>query len=462
MVTLPENFIKQIRIQLGAEADAFFRSYEEERTHGLRLNPLKLNGHPSRDQFLSSLKLMFGLSKIEWCPEGYYYEESARPGKHPLHQAGAYYIQEPSAMTSAELLDPQPGDTVLDLAAAPGGKSTQIAGKLSGQGVLVANEIHPQRAKILSENIERMGITNAIVTCAAPDVLAAKFPEMFDKIMLDAPCSGEGMFRKDPDAVDEWSLDHVQMCAARQLDILESAAGMLKPGGTLVYSTCTFNRAENEEVLEAFTSKHQQFSVERTERIWPHLQKGEGHFAALLRKAHSESASVREPSSIDPRTKRINRSSMPREKSVQDAMRLVDVMLRDIAPDFILPPGQPVLFGDNLIWLPASPDLPLQPNDLNGLRTLRPGLHLAQLKKDRAEPAHALAAALKANECRSVADFAAHSQELDAFWRGESVPAPADARGWTLVTAEGISFGWAKASGGELKNHFPKGLRRPK
>ncbi|WP_244863253.1 RsmB/NOP family class I SAM-dependent RNA methyltransferase, partial [Paenibacillus cisolokensis] len=188
-------------------------------------------------------------------------------------------------MSAAELLDARPGEMILDLAAAPGGKTTQIAGRMQGQGLLVANEIHPARAKILSENIERMGIRNAVVVSASPDRLAARFPAFFDRIMLDAPCSGEGMFRKDPDAVREWSESQVAFCAERQSGILDDAAVMLRPGGTLVYSTCTFNRAENEDTIEAFLTRHPSFTLERTERIWPHRARGEGHFVAVLRRA---------------------------------------------------------------------------------------------------------------------------------------------------------------------------------
>ncbi|WP_164821750.1 RsmB/NOP family class I SAM-dependent RNA methyltransferase, partial [Paenibacillus koleovorans] len=282
---LPAAFVTRMIEQLGPdEAGHLFESYALPRTQGLRLNPLKIKAGAPDASIMDALRQQFVLEPIPWCPTGYYYGESARPGKHPYHSAGLYYIQEPSAMSSAELLAPEPGDIVLDLAAAPGGKTTQLAGMMQGEGLLVANEIHPARAKILSENVERCGIVNAVVTSAAPDQLAAKFPAFFDKIMLDAPCSGEGMFRKDEEARAEWSPEHVEMCAARQLDILDYAAVMLKPGGRLAYSTCTFNREENEDVLERFVEKHPAFEVLRSERLWPHRERGEGHFAALLGK----------------------------------------------------------------------------------------------------------------------------------------------------------------------------------
>jgi len=461
MIQLPPLYIDRLRSQLGDDAGAFLQTYELPRLLGLRLNPLKATtGRLTDDPRLDPIFRQFGLSPVPWCPDGYYYEESARPGKHPFHQAGIYYIQEPSAMSSAELLDPQPGDIVLDLAAAPGGKTTQIAGKLGNRGVLIANEIHPARAKILSENVERMGVANAVVTSASPDELARKFPAAFDKIMLDAPCSGEGIFRKDPDAVAEWSPDHVRMCAARQLDILESAALMLKPGGSLVYSTCTFNREENEDVLEQFTQAHPAFSVLKIERLWPHRVRGEGHFAALLRKSGDSVAPV-SSGSVSKQGRRGKGGAEPSDKHLREAVKLADTMMKETVPGFEPPQGEPVLFGDQLYVLPAAPGLKLSAADLNGLKTLRPGLHLAHIKKNRAEPAHSLALAVTAGMCRHTADYAADSPELSGYLRGETIAAADDLSGWTAVTVEGFPLGWGKASGGLIKNHLPKGLRIP-
>lgn len=460
MTTLPQPFIDQIRDLLGGEAESFLQSYTENRTYGLRLNPLKLGERRADDPFVLSLKERFGLTPVPWCRDGYYYDDATKPGKHPFHQAGLLYIQEPSAMSSAELLNPQPGDTVLDLAAAPGGKTTQLAGLLDGQGLLVANEIHPARAKILSENVERLGVPNAIVTSAAPDALARKFVGTFDKIMLDAPCSGEGMFRKDPDAILEWSPDHVRMCAARQLDILDSAAVMLKPGGIIAYSTCTFNRSENEDVLAAFTAKHPAFAVLQTEHLWPHRIRGEGHFVALLSKSGADDAGGSDALAERRERDRGGKTSGRTDKTVREAMRLAEELLREIAPGFPLPPGEPALFGEQLYWLPASRDYPIRANALNGLKTLRPGLHLAHIKKGRAEPAHSLAMAVTSRMCRSVLDLAAEAPELEAYLKGETIPAKDGVSGWTLVSVEGYPLGWGKASEGRLKNHFPKGLRK--
>ena len=238
---LPVLFEERMRRMLPPEEyEQFLKSYEREQYHALRVNTLKIR----RKEFLE--RGLFDLEPVPWCENGFYYGENERPGKHPFHEAGLYYIQEPSAMSAAALADVQPGEYVLDLCAAPGGKSTQLASALQGQGLLVANEIHPARAKILSQNIERMGVRNALVTNETPQSLALRFPAFFDRIIVDAPCSGEGMFFKEEQALIHWSPENVQMCASRQDEILEEAAKMLAPGGTLVYSTCTFAPEEDE------------------------------------------------------------------------------------------------------------------------------------------------------------------------------------------------------------------------
>ncbi|MDF2668519.1 MAG: methyltransferase [Paenibacillus sp.] len=541
---LPEAFINRITEQLGSESEAFLQSYKSPRTQGLRINPLRINHSQIMQPYLIKVIQEFHLERVPWCPTGYYYEDPMRPGKHPYHHAGVYYIQEPSAMSAAELLQPLPGDVVLDLAGAPGGKSTQLAGMLQGEGLLIANEIHSARAKILSENIERYGIRNAVVTSATPAQLAERFPLFFDKIMLDAPCSGEGMFRKDGDARAEWSPEHVEMCAVRQLDILDSAAQMLKPGGTLAYSTCTFNREENEEVLEKFTSRYPEFSVQRTERFWPHRERGEGHFVALLRKADelprsgsravggaesseresgqpiggSESseresgqliggAESSERESGQPiggsgaarRSRRADRTDVaaarrgasqaaayaaasapsgarqrdsraPKRRGAGDpahaaaaaAMREASAFLAAALPGLALGPGEPLLFGEQLYWLPHAAASPFSASALDGLKTLRPGLHLAAIKKGRVEPAHALALACAPHEvpAGSVASFAADDPAVVAYLRGEAIAASdPSAAGWCIVAVDGFPLGWGKISDGLIKNHYPKGLR---
>lgn len=256
---LPEAFQEKMKELLGGEYGDFVKSYEKERVQGLRFNQLKVN----TDEIPDGMRSEFQLKKIPWVKEGYYYQGQSRPGKHVWHEAGVYYIQEPSAMAVVELLDPKPGDMVLDLCAAPGGKSTHIASRMKGEGLLISNEIHPARVKILSQNVERMGIANAVVTNENSRKLTDYFPEFFDKIVVDAPCSGEGMFRKDEGARDEWSPANVRLCADRQAEILDNAAVMLKGGGRLVYSTCTFSPEENEGSIQAFLERHPEFFVEQ-------------------------------------------------------------------------------------------------------------------------------------------------------------------------------------------------------
>ncbi|CAM2957461.1 RsmB/NOP family class I SAM-dependent RNA methyltransferase [Paenibacillus sediminis] len=450
--SLPEAYREQMSSLLGEETKAFLDSYDSPRTQGLRINTLRTS---LTSPIVEQIKTSFGLKPVPWCPTGFYYEEQSRPGKHPYHAAGLYYIQEPSAMSAAELLAPNPGETVLDLAAAPGGKSTQIAARMQGQGLLISNEIHPQRAKILAENIERMGITNAVVTNAAPGELASRFPQAFDRIMLDAPCSGEGMFRKDPDAIKEWSIEHVHMCAARQWDIVQEALKMLKPGGTLAYSTCTFNTEENEEVIERILNAYPEMELITSKRIWPHKDMGEGHFVALLRKSEaSNTLSDRRPA-----TSSRKKSGRGKQPDAQTYWKEFLTWTKDELPGFIPPHGTPILFGESLYLLPQSASLSLQEEHLQGLKIPRAGLHVAELKKNRVEPAHALAMAIQPDAAARSISLDADSAEVMAYLRGETLQIEADMKGWTLVTVDGIPLGWGKASGGQLKNHLPKGLR---
>jgi len=450
---LPHDFLEKMKSLLGKDFEAFVRSYEEERAQGLRVNPLKI----SVDRFAEISP--FGMRRIPWATEGFYYGQEDRPGKHPFHEAGLYYIQEPSAMAVGELVDPRPGEAVLDLCAAPGGKTTHLAGKMSGQGLLVANEPHPARAKILSQNVERMGVRNAVVTNETPDRLASRFPAFFDRILVDAPCSGEGMFRKDPDARAEWSLGHVRMCSDRQLDILLSAADMLKPGGRLAYSTCTFSPEENEGAISRFVALRPEFGIEAAEayggfdrgrpewvpdaaegigetiRLWPHRIQGEGHYVAVLRKKDGPEAG-----------KRKYAKPWGDAKSLRDYSAFAEETLN------VAPTGLFTLFGDQLYILPSG--MPA----LEGLKVVRPGWHLGTLKKNRFEPSHALALSLRGEEVRHRRRLASGSAELAAYLRGEALEADGP-KGWHLVEVDGFSLGWGKLADGSLKNHFPKGLR---
>ena len=428
---LPQEFLSRMQTQLGEEYPAFLASLERPRAVALRFNPLK-GEQPD---------LPFVGDPVPWEPMGYYYDPQSRPGLHPYHEAGVYYLQEASAMAPVALLNPQPGERICDLCAAPGGKSTQIAGRLMGEGFLLCNEYSPKRAKILSRNIERMGIANALVTNEHPQNLARLLPEYFDRVLIDAPCSGEGMFRKEEAAVTDWSPETVQMCARRQAEILHSGAQLVRPGGRLVYSTCTFAPEEDELAVEEFLRTHPEFTPESVEvpwfdpagpggwRLWPHKLLGEGHFAAVLRKSGEGSADA---------------PQVPEEKLPKEFTEFAKTM------GIRLPEGKAVRFGQSLYW--ASKELP----SLRGLKVLRPGLELGELKKDRFEPAHALALWLRS--CARVCRLEPDSRELAAYLRGDVVPSPV--KGWCLVMAGDYPIGWGKGDGTVLKNHYPKGLRR--
>ncbi|MBA9086352.1 NOL1/NOP2/sun family putative RNA methylase [Fontibacillus solani] len=468
-VSLPAAFRDQIITMLGEhEGEAFFHSYTTKRTYGLRLNQLKI---PPSSKAEQTIQQLFDLRPVSWCTGGYYYDEHFRPGKHPYHAAGLYYIQEPSAMSAVELLAPKPGEVVLDLAAAPGGKTTQIAAKMAGSGLLISNEIHPQRAKILAENVERLGIRNAVVTQATPGELSSRFPLAFDRIMLDAPCSGEGMFRKDHDAISEWSPASVEVCVNRQWDILQDAVAMLKPGGVMAYSTCTFNRRENEEMMSRLLNEYPFLRLVQEKRIWPHLQEGEGHYVALIERLTSSDDILNDSSANSPRdrssrhsrrTGRNDRSSRE-TKDVSSSWKTFLAWAQEELPGFKAPAGTPILFGEALYLLPHSESYSLNMDQLSGLKIPRAGLHLGDFRKDRFHPAHALAMASAAQDAACVRNLEADSPEVTSYLHGDTLTIPDSIRGWCLVTItcgeDHFPLGWGKASNGQLKNHLPKGLR---
>ena len=443
---------------LGEEYEAFLKGYDKPRFHALRRNPLKIQ----KDEFLNIIP--FELQEVPWAEHGYYYENTDQPGKHEFHEAGLYYIQEPSAMSVVEYLEVKPGEQVLDLCAAPGGKTTQIAGFMAGEGLLVCNEIHPQRAKILSENIERMGVKNALVTNETPQRLSALFPGFFDKILVDAPCSGEGMFRKNEEALEEWSAENVQMCADRQDEILEEVAKMLRPGGRICYSTCTFAPAENEDCMARFITSHPEFhlvevekkgnmssgnpkfanipveGLEKTIRLWPHKLDGEGHFIAVLEKEGELDTSYK------PMPQKGNEKPL-KEKEYQEFLDFQKETLK-------YPLGKEcILFGEQLYAMPEN--MP----SLKGLKVLRPGLHLGTLKKKRFEPSHALALSMKKEDVLRSWNLESGSREIKQYLSGQTFNAEGE-KGWYLILVDGYSIGWGKLAGGIMKNHYPKGLRK--
>lgn len=443
---LPRDFLEDMQSLLGDEYEQFLASYSDEKKQALRINTLKSD--------YDTVSKEFALSPVPWCKDSYYYDENERPGKSVLHEGGAFYIQEPSASAVVENLGVKAGETILDLCAAPGGKSTQIAAKMQGSGVLVANEIIPFRAKILSQNIERLGVKNCIVTCESPQRLAEKYAGVFDRILVDAPCSGEGMFRKNPLAVSEWSRDNVKACKTRQLDILDCAVKLLANGGRIVYSTCTFSKEENEEVIDAFLTKYEEFEVlpsqyqfsqgypieggahnaqlARTSRIFPHKHGGEGHFFAVLqKKGEAEKAYYpRYKAKVDKKTLALYGAWERENLNVQFEAN--------------------ALFGQNLYCVPESAP------DFDRIKVERAGLCLGELKKDRFEPAHALAMALNSDEVRRVTEL--NEEQAARYLAGEGVES--DVKGWTVITYNGVSLGWGKGDGNYIKNHYPKGLRK--
>ncbi|MBR4530119.1 MAG: RsmF rRNA methyltransferase first C-terminal domain-containing protein [Lachnospiraceae bacterium] len=433
--------------------DSFIDSYRDAPVHSLRLNT-------ARGADREILPFPVSADPVPWEPDGYCYEEDAdpKPGLHPLHEAGAYYIQEASAMAPARLLLDGDGapHRILDLCAAPGGKTVQLS-LLAGDGsLLISNEIHPARAGILSRNAERMGLKNTIVTNNSPDELAVRFPAFFDRILVDAPCSGEGMFRKHPEAVTEWSEEAVELCAKRQSGILDAAADMLLPGGHLVYSTCTFAPAEDEEQIAAFLERHPDFSLQTQKKLFPHEVRGEGHYCALLIREGGVNIAW-PPARID----------TPADAALTRAAEaMLDNLLKDrsrIGYD----PARLLLFGEQIFLVPpAAPAL-------KGLRILRPGLQLAEIKRDRTGlrllPAHALSHALRPEEVRFAAELSDEAA-LD-YLTGQTFSSAApgirelpdlpeeDSGREVLLACRGFSLGWARYAGGMLKNRYPKGLR---
>lgn len=459
-MNLPIEFEKKMKAFLGDEWDDFLYSYDNNRFQALRFNTLKVQSPEERMRILKILKISSD-KKVSWADEAYYFDENVRPGKHPYHEMGLYYIQEPSAMSAAALLAPKPGMRVLDLCAAPGGKSTQLATYLGDSGLLVSNEINTQRSRILSQNIERMGIKNAIVTNEDSFVLASHFPGFFNAIQVDAPCSGEGMFRKLPEAIEQWSMENVAICAARQKEILDNAAVMLKPGGTIVYSTCTFSKEENEDVIEYFLERHPDFTLEEMERFWPHKVDGEGHFVAKLVRRGCVDTDLK----ADRKTKK-NKNSKNRKNETKPAltkenMKLLSEFLDEtISEDMAawIKNSRLVMFGEQLYRLP---DMEV---DIKGLKVQRAGLHIGEFKKQRFEPSHSLALALKLSEAKNVVKLTWDDPQTTGFFNGQSVMlsdelAAECKKGWALVCVDGYPAGWGKVNGAQVKNHYPKGLR---
>ncbi len=438
---LPLEYVEKMKALLGeTEFAAYLDSFTEGRFYGLRANTLKITPEALQE------KGLFGLKPIPWCASGFYYDGEERPAKHPYYHAGLYYLQEPSAMSPAAILPIEEGDFVLDLCAAPGGKTTQLGARLQGSGLLVANDISAGRAKTLLKNVELAGIRNAVVLSETPERIAQRLPLFFDKILVDAPCSGEGMFRKEPDMVKSWNQEMLDFCRTEQAKILEACAPMLKPGGMLLYSTCTFSPEENEKSIGAFLERHPEFILlpiekkdgfaagippyEACARLYPHHLHGEGHFLALLQK-----------------TGEAEQSEIPLEQGVGEKQK---ESFLAFAKETLqeTPQGIYQIYGDGLYLLPKGTP------KLDRLRVLRTGWLLGTMKKGRFEPAQALAMGLRKEEVKNTAEFSLADERVLRYLKGETVEAEG-ADGWTLVCVDGFPLGWAKRQKGRLKNKYP-------
>ncbi|MEC0228996.1 RsmB/NOP family class I SAM-dependent RNA methyltransferase [Paenibacillus alba] len=505
---LPDLFKTKMMDLLGAEEfEQFLASYDQARLFGLRVNTAKI----SKEEFAA--RSPFTLSKVPWAADGFYYQEGERPGKHPYYHAGLYYIQEPSAMAPVELLQVEPGERVLDLCAAPGGKSTQIAAKMQGEGVLVVNDIHSDRVKALVKNLELLGVRNAVVLNEKPERMLTVFNGYFDKILIDAPCSGEGMFRKEEEMMQQWERHSVQEFAVMQRELLGQAAQMLAPGGRIVYSTCTFSPEENEAQIAEFLDKHLDFNVvpvdqfsagqpdwlrapwceegayssrsmeavAGTARLWPHRLKGEGHYVAVLQRGLGRGdvggggdvgSGGRDADFVSASSgrKRSGREAL-RGKSRADAtprpavsLEPLQAFVGELLRSEPFAAGRLVCYGEHAYSSPEG--LP----ELHGLKVVRPGWYIGALHRGRFEPSHALAMGLRLREAKRALSLASSDERALRYLKGETLEVAESelirdpevtqaAKGYCLVCIDDHPVGWGKWHDGMLKNEYPPGWR---
>jgi tRNA and rRNA cytosine-C5-methylases len=464
-MNLPKLFEDRMRKLLGDEYEEYLQCYHQPHYGGLRVNTMKTT--PEEFERICP----FTIKRIPWVRNGYYYAPEEQPAKHPYYYGGLYYIQEPSAMTPASLLPIEKGDKVLDICAAPGGKSTELGARLGGEGLLVSNDISNSRAKALLKNIELFGIRNALILSEAPNKLAGYFPEYFDKILIDAPCSGEGMFRKSPAIMKNWEQYGVEYYNKLQKEIILFAAAMLKPGGYMLYSTCTFSPEENEGTISYLLEQFPEFHVvnaipdEKTQkelaisyegfdfgkpewadgkeelknciRLWPHKINGEGHFVTLLHKEGSKQA-------------KDNTTSYGKSKNTlsEEALDFFEHL------KFPVPIERLLVHDDKVFLLPEG--LP----DLKGLRILRQGLLLGEMKKMRFEPSQALASSLRITDYDKIIRLSIDDPNVIKYLKCESIDLKKDfPDGWYLVCVEEYPLGWLKIAKNNIKNKYLPGWR---
>lgn len=460
-MNLPIAFEEKMKALLGDEYDAYLRCYDEPRHYGLRVNTKKI----SVEDFLKIAP--WPLEPVPWIPNGFYYDGSVyQPAKHPYYFAGLYYLQEPSAMTPASRLPVEPGDKVLDVCAAPGGKATELGAKLGPDGVLIANDISNSRARGLLKNLELFGIGNMMVISEEPGKLMEFFPEYFDKILIDAPCSGEGMFRKEKKMVKAWEEHGPEFFSKLQRSIITQAAAMLKPGGMLLYSTCTFDSLENEQTIEYLMEQYPEFEIcemdgyegfakgrpeetktqiqdmEKTVRIFPHRMQGEGHYLALMKKGHALETEEQ---------KALKSSTKPMKKVPEE----LEAFLADISMEFDR--SRLDLREERVYYMPK--DLP----SLKGIRFLRSGLLLGELKKKRFEPSQALAMCLSKETYKHILDLSIEDDRVIKYLKGETLDVEdltsRKEKGWYLVCVDGYPLGFGKLANQTLKNKYLPGWR---
>lgn len=458
---LPAAFLEKMNKLLGdSEYKELLASYNQPRYYGIRVNTLKI----SVEEFLKISP--FELEPVPWTSDGFYYPEGVYPGRHPYYHAGLYYIQEPSAMLPGAILNAQPGERVLDLCAAPGGKTVQIAASMKNKGLLVANDINSDRVKALVKNIELCGVRNAIVLNETPERISSRFEAIFDRILVDAPCSGEGMFRKDEDAVRSWQSFKCDTCSGMQKSILEKVDRMLKPGGMIVYSTCTFSPEEDEQIITYFLDLHSDYELleipraagieaghpewsdgnpklAKTVRLWPHRIKGEGHFVAVLKKSKDDGC----------RDISIHAQSMENESIVEnDLLPAPYIKFMHENLNF-MPEGFHIRKGNNIYLLPEG--IPV----LDGLKTAKFGWYMGGVEGDRFEPSHSLVTALGKSDLKKAVDFSIDAREVYSYLKGETIMLEGE-KGYSAICVDGYTLGWAKQTGDMLKNLYPKGWRK--